>query len=973
MPILDNSINIFSSRDKIRENLIKYCSQYLNISEKDITPASYLAYLINVLSIEISNLLFYASSIYNEFFLLKARHRESVMAIAQMFGYNIEYATPARVRNLIMININDIFANGKIILNGLSYGIKNKTPLYISDENNNLFALEKDIVINTIVNDRQEFVSATIYSIDINGIIKNIPYFIINKNEKTYLSFFEYMIQVKEDVYYQKIPQLSPNEFYTITKDIGNEMLYNTFVYTTSDSIDTITKEGLYTNRQTWIQVPSIFLDDKSKHIYSIQHEKNKIKFLFGNGVVGKQPKPGDTLVIAIQTTNGKKGNIKKDSILLSTRVKYYQDDDIIGTIEVVFNNVERSYGGKDYPSINEIRQKTISYLKTSKRLVTKEDYYNIKNIIPELSTNSVIPIVKRTDLKCNEITIYTDLFFNNKIFPTITNAIVLRYNSGEIKRQIPRWSLVRGNEKAVFNNENIFDDDIYFFTFKKQYGIISSLYEESSKILYRTLFDMEINIEKNEVTYYYLNKNQSVVPIKIYNSYPAGSFIFNKVDYYVVNNEIILDFYITISDIRLLKDVTGEIKPILNISVKTKQGIELLCDFISLEVETLSGTNIPTALYRVSLGNIENYLEKIDCRITITSQEDENNPVTSIFRYYSGQWTVTIEVKKVLTDLLRSSCLKYESEPVNGKKYYYFIILDVPLTTDEAYDLLVRKEEVELFENFLLERFCNIKLSNYKMLTDDVSIKFVKSFGLLTNINKFNKSTKPYTIHVIDPDNISNIIKCLFDGFTVAITNFEKRKIWDLLYPNDNDESIELKNKIKKIVGDKSGFLMTYIEKDDMWLGPIWLDPGDILIYDPTKLPSDDNRLYPEIVSPIKLVFNGEKLVPLLYKIPLQISLKVICRENNYPEKYIIEMVKTHLMRKFSSKFGCDKDLYINEIEKAVEELWFIKNCRVIEPKYDIIFNYDLRNLSYTDLQTYTPELVYFTKNTINVYIVKD
>ena len=66
--IVDSGVNIYGSREKIRANLVDLAKNYLKILEGDISRTSYLAYLIDTLSILTSNQIYYQSRIYNEFF-----------------------------------------------------------------------------------------------------------------------------------------------------------------------------------------------------------------------------------------------------------------------------------------------------------------------------------------------------------------------------------------------------------------------------------------------------------------------------------------------------------------------------------------------------------------------------------------------------------------------------------------------------------------------------------------------------------------------------------------------------------------------------------------------------------------------------------------------------------------------------------------------------------------------------------------
>ena len=91
--IVDSGLNIYGSRERIRENLVTYAKRYLNISDdSDISKASYLAYLIDMLSILSSNQVYYQSKLYNEFFIVTAVMNESVQNLAKWIGYTIPKA-----------------------------------------------------------------------------------------------------------------------------------------------------------------------------------------------------------------------------------------------------------------------------------------------------------------------------------------------------------------------------------------------------------------------------------------------------------------------------------------------------------------------------------------------------------------------------------------------------------------------------------------------------------------------------------------------------------------------------------------------------------------------------------------------------------------------------------------------------------------------------------------------------------------
>ena len=71
----EKTINIFSSRDRIREEMIEYAKEYLEIEGQDFSKTSYLSYLINVLTALTANLLYYSTSVYKEQFIVLATQK----------------------------------------------------------------------------------------------------------------------------------------------------------------------------------------------------------------------------------------------------------------------------------------------------------------------------------------------------------------------------------------------------------------------------------------------------------------------------------------------------------------------------------------------------------------------------------------------------------------------------------------------------------------------------------------------------------------------------------------------------------------------------------------------------------------------------------------------------------------------------------------------------------------------------------
>ena len=99
----EQNIKIFSSRDKIRSQLVDYTKNYLELENTDLSKESYLSYYIDVMSVLTSNLVYYNTSVWREFFLTKAIQKESVVNLAATLGYSAGMAKPAFCNVLVKL------------------------------------------------------------------------------------------------------------------------------------------------------------------------------------------------------------------------------------------------------------------------------------------------------------------------------------------------------------------------------------------------------------------------------------------------------------------------------------------------------------------------------------------------------------------------------------------------------------------------------------------------------------------------------------------------------------------------------------------------------------------------------------------------------------------------------------------------------------------------------------------------------
>ena len=103
MPSTTISDQIYLSRDQIVNQITEFAKQYLELENIVLTKSSFLSFVINTLSTLTSNLLFYETSVYREFFLTTAQLPESVLNLSAFLGYNTKEASYATVNVLITI------------------------------------------------------------------------------------------------------------------------------------------------------------------------------------------------------------------------------------------------------------------------------------------------------------------------------------------------------------------------------------------------------------------------------------------------------------------------------------------------------------------------------------------------------------------------------------------------------------------------------------------------------------------------------------------------------------------------------------------------------------------------------------------------------------------------------------------------------------------------------------------------------
>ena len=382
---------ISASRERIRYDLTQLTKSYLEIQDVDFTKTHYLAYLLDVLSVLTANTMNFSSIAHHESNLITAQLDESVRNLSAFIAYNPVAAKSAKVDVLFTVNLKDAPIEFRFVLED---GFQVQSSSNIFQLTNKRVVIERD--------------SSSIIRITIETPVGNalLP-FILSSDPllPPTLTFYLPFDQV-ELVQYEYVvdDSIAPFQFYMIEQP----------------TTKSVTRLDLKVNGTTWTETDSTYLMSNVDKQYVIKTYIDKFVIIFGNGMLGVQPKAGDIVDVSAYLTNGSKGNVIPSSITKKDRIII---DDLSpgGTRkEISFDvtNPTSATGGSDLEENNTIKERAISGLSSLKRLVSALDFKNLKDIA-NLPYETSISYLKRSDLKINEMNTYGVLLFEDDIVPT--------------------------------------------------------------------------------------------------------------------------------------------------------------------------------------------------------------------------------------------------------------------------------------------------------------------------------------------------------------------------------------------------------------------------------------------------------------------------------------------------------------------------------------------------------------------------
>jgi hypothetical protein len=386
------SSQVYKSRDQIRNQITDLIKNYLELENVDLTKSSFLSFMVDTLSVLTSNLLFYQISTYREFFLTKAQLPESIFNLAAFLGYSPTDATPATVNVLFTI----------------PFGFQDPVTSFtipegfeLSGEGGMNFKTYYSTAITVTSNS-----SASITVTEGNRIYR-LPVTIESDQFLFVLPFRNFSTQPQE---FQISEDLQTYQFVSLEVPFSGQL---------SELTVQVRPPGS-TGLDIYTEVASLFLMDNNTKGYVNRKTDTGVELQFGNGLIGYQPEAGATVFVNLTLTNGADGNVIAGSINSGDRIYNTNLAGIAQVVQYEVTNASAAFGGADEESIEETRRGAIANISALERILTENDFVHANTIIDNspIGQNS-LPVLKRSDLKVNEVCLFSTLYFVNDLVPT--------------------------------------------------------------------------------------------------------------------------------------------------------------------------------------------------------------------------------------------------------------------------------------------------------------------------------------------------------------------------------------------------------------------------------------------------------------------------------------------------------------------------------------------------------------------------
>lgn len=646
--------NIKSENFNIKQQLIELAESDLRIKGVDLAKTSYLSYFMDALSFMSSNLMFFSSMNYNEEFLYTAKLSESIYNWSSYLYYFPENAQASYVDLTVTIPITFNYR--------VEFNIPEGSRFYSKNYN-----FQSKYLYNIILDLEHSFIQIVQQGTTDRRVIP----FIYDSTNKT-VTFNITLIQHESfdiDFY---IPYLETNQFFTY------QIQYNDFLENVSVKVIESNDNTMY----DYEYKEKIFLMQSNERQFSFNYiSGNRIQLFFGNGIYGKQIPQGSKVLVTYTTTKGESGQIAPDFITHGDKLFYNYNNTEYNLFYTVENKTT-GYGGKDFETLEETKQNAIIHNVTRKRLVSKIDYDNITSIIKDLPFFETRQVLKRSDVKTNEVEIYGGFKFNNDIVETTTE------------------SFVRDMSIDFFQPGLV-------WTVTEEYDTLGTITTE-----YYNPFAMMYNPDHHRFEYLYIINNvEFPCSVTFENNYTINDYPIsvNKLNVYANEDYSLITFDYYIYSLNPSLNINGDMSYMIENSVFSEG--------------PFSGTWDPNTNKLSIVLTAENikYPEPLILNLKLYDAVSGNHFITV---------TTNATIIYNLKDFMISHCIdEWDDVPTDR------LIFEIPLIGKNWWDNL-SEDDKKLFESSIIQKLINtVNSYDYKMQNVFHNYKFLKTSGIVESV----------------------------------------------------------------------------------------------------------------------------------------------------------------------------------------------------------------------------------------------
>jgi hypothetical protein len=642
------SNQIYLSRDNIRNQIIEYMQYYLELENVDLVKSSFLSFMIDTLATLTTNVLFYASSTYKEFFLTTAQLPETIYNLSAFLGYNAKEASYSVANLLITIPLT--FSTSETN----TFQIPERFNFYAGTVG---FQTYYETTVRVVNNS-----SATVTVTTESAQTYNIPVVIDTTSAQSSFSFVLPVYQYKEVIQEFQIDEDTQlYQFVTIDVPLNGKV----------SSMTVQVRDPGSTSWRLYDEFNSVYLMLATDYGYVSRTISTGRRLVFGNGLIGIQPLPGSTVQVTAYITEGSDGNVIPSSITTGDRMYCYSSGNS-KVVNYTVTNTSPATGGEDEESIQEVRSNSIASLIALSRLVSSTDYQNAGIVMPNSPiASNTIPVLKRSDVKCNEVQLFSAIEFGS----------VTRTDSTTGESVTEATITPTRNEKYTIPVSQ---------TYIGRDTVITT--EDGNE--YYTLFDISVDLINLFASYTYIMYSIDIVPIL------------------VTSYGIIYDLVCSNLNVSKVGNTA-----VFSLSYNSSEPTYDLCTAQMIVDKSLIYTLTNDPVNKTFSYTFSQYID---------FPEDVQNVEFNIFdsaertiATYSAEFTF----RKTLDNFMMSNVA---SDGTNT------IVYDIPVVLKSYYDGIVKKDfEATVLQKMMTE----MDFNTYKMLTDFTNLKFVNTYGTMQNM----------------------------------------------------------------------------------------------------------------------------------------------------------------------------------------------------------------------------------------------